>query len=459
MKKSKAILLLLFIFVIALLFGCSDGTSGSEIDGGEDTTTDEVSDENGADEGSDDTEPEYKEFANEPVTLKVATPWDDDLFYSRIGDYVEENLDHITLENVNWDRTTEGLEELYAAGVVPDVILAAAPQHVLEEVETEYPLEDILEEYGVDISHIQEPLLDEIRSRDSQGRLVGLPQEVGAIGLFYNKTVFDLFGEPYPDPEIPMTWDEFFELADRVSGELNGVYYHGVEMTLMEEVPLWQLSATKVDPETGEVLIASDPKFAQWMGLVERYYNRPNIEEVAWSMGSGSTAMMIGWHGFLHEHGQEDPDEAVKVREPFDIAPLPVWPDQPNIGVSPQGVHPWAINAHSENKEAALQFILLGTSEEYQLEMARQGTPSILDTPEAVTEFGANRPEYQGKNLEALFALTPAEPEQKSRWDQYVVFDMGQYQENNWDIQEYLRVTKEETEIKIADVKSQEDIE
>lgn len=437
------LLLLIFAFVAVILIAC----------GGDD----DKGTGNGSDNGSDDVV--YKEFTNEPVTLTVATPWGEDHFMDRIGNYVEEHLDHITLEHVNWDRSSEGLEEFYAADIVPDVLLAASDVSTLVATNTDYDHEGIIEEYGVDISHIQDSLLNEMRSRDAEGRLIGLPQEVGAIGLIYNKTVFDLFGEPYPDPVVPMTWDEMFEVADRVSGELNGVYHHGLDMTLMDEVPLWQLSASLVDPETREVLITSDPKFAQWMAIPERYYNRPNIESAAWSMGGGQTAMYIGWHGFLHEHGQSDPDEAVKIREAYDIAPVPVWPDQPTIATSPQGVHPWAINAHSENKEAALQFILLGTSEDYQLEMARNGTPSILATAEAVSEFGANRPEYQGKHLEAFFTLTPAEPAQKSTWDQYVVFDMGRYQEEDWDINEFLRITREESEIKIADAIAQMEIE
>ncbi|KRG11976.1 hypothetical protein ACA29_12875 [Lederbergia galactosidilytica] len=161
--------------------------------------------------------------------LKIATPWGQDYFMTRVGDYVEEHLPHMTLEHIDWDGSVEGLEELYASNTVPDVLLAFTGQQPLEELDSVFPLEDILEEYGVDLSYLDPLTLDEIRSRDKERRLVGIPQEVGAIGLYYNKEVFDLFGHEYPNPDESMTWDEALELATNLTGSRNGTDFCGLE--------------------------------------------------------------------------------------------------------------------------------------------------------------------------------------------------------------------------------------
>ncbi|KRG11979.1 hypothetical protein ACA29_12890 [Lederbergia galactosidilytica] len=58
------------------------------------------------------------------------------------------------------------------------------------------------------------------------------------------------------------------------------------------------------------------------------------------------------------------------------------------------------------------------------------------------------------KNTKALFQNIPADPpEIKSTWDQYVLFDLEEYSESGIDIQEFLRVTAEEAEIRIEEAK------
>lgn len=119
--------------------------------------------------------------------------------------------------------------------------------------------------------------------------------------------------------------------------------------------------------------------------------------------------MKIDWHGLLAQWGGgnvEDVEKEIEYLEPIDIAPIPTWPDAPEIGPSPRGIHPWVINNHSEQKEAALQFILAGATEDYQLQLSRIGTPSALNTAESIEQFGAENDFLPGKNIEALFQQT-----------------------------------------------------
>jgi ABC-type sugar transport system, periplasmic component len=54
-----------------------------------------------------------------------------------------------------------------------------------------------------------------------QGRQYGFPCNTGCQILIFNKNVFDHFGVPYPEKGKIMTWDEFFELAQKVNSHTN----------------------------------------------------------------------------------------------------------------------------------------------------------------------------------------------------------------------------------------------
>lgn len=442
-KRKRSLLVFIFILITGLFIGCSNKGSDEDVQANANNNEDE--------------EIVYKDFSDEEVTLKIATPWGEEYFMDRIGDYAEENLTHIEIEHIDWDGSVSSLEEHYANDIVPDVFLTFTGQSPLEELDSVFGLDDMLEQYNVDLDHIQPSILDEIRSRDKDNRLVGIPQEVGAIGLYYNKEIFDLFGISHPDPDESMTWEELFELASKMTDERNGTKYCGLEMGGLAITPLHQLSASFTDPETGEVLLTKDPKFTKYMDLISQFYNIHGNQDEDCDFAGKTTAMMVGWHGFLHQMiGGETEEEVIEYKSVFDVVPLPTWYDLPGVAPSPRGVQPWAINNHSENKEAALQFLLMGASEEYQLELARIGTPSVLSTAESIEQYGADNELYADKNTAALFKNTPADPEGKSRWDEYVELDLEEFSESNIDVQEFLRIAQDEAEIKIEDAKAQE---
>lgn len=456
MSKTKKLLMLFVLLSIGvLLVACSNSSTSNEADPG-----DEKNNEKSREEEIIEEEDETLQFSNEDITLKVATPWGEDYFMERIGNYVEENYPHFTLEHVNWNGTSEHLQELYADNIIPDVFLAFSGQAPLEDTESVFPLDEMVERYGVDLSHIQPLILDEIRSRDKERRLVGIPQEVGYLGLYYNKEVFDLFGVDYPDPEVSMTWNELLELSERLQGEIGGTKYCGLGYQGdLFKAPLWQFSINLTDPETGEVNLTNQDEVVRWMQLMDRMFRKdPTQHDGSCSFWNKTTAMMIGWHGFLHQWvGGDTIEEVLAYKEPIDLVPLPVWEDQPGITISPRGIHPWAVNAHSENKEAAFQFALIGASEDYQMKMARIGTPAVLNSEESIEQLGADNELYHGKNVKAFRANTPASPpEVKSRWDQYVEFDMAEFMESSMDIHEYLRVVEERATIKIKDIMEQQ---
>ncbi len=442
MKKLPILHLIgLIISLLIFMAACTSGASDTESVGESDDREEEM---------------EIKSFSNEAVTLKVATPWGVDHFMSRIGDHIEEALPHITLEHIDWSGSSGELEDLYANQIVPDVLLAHTGQRPLEELDMIFPLDEMLDEYEIDLTGVNPALLNDIRARDKENRLVGIPAETSGAGLHYNKEIFDLFGVPYP--EEAMTWTETFDLAARMTGERDGVYYRGLEMEIVTE-PLAQLSVNMTDPETGEVLITTDPAFTKFMDLMEQFYRIPGLynedpETRNQEFAQKTVAMHISWHGFLTWFGGED---AQAYQEAIDILPMPYWEDLPNV-VPVRGTHPWVINEYSEQKEAALQFLAESLTPEYQIKLSKAGTPPVLLDDDILAQFGADNGVYEGKNILALFQGEQAElPERKSVWDQYVDLEgaLTEFAESDIDVPTFLRNLKEESEAKIADAKAQ----
>ncbi|MEK3890002.1 ABC transporter substrate-binding protein [Bacillus sp. FSL K6-3431] len=441
--KLKTILLVMVVIMSLFVAACSSKSSDAN-----------PVDKSGAGEKE---VVEKKEFSNEEVTLKVATPWGKEYFMDRIGNHMEESLPHITLEHIDWDGTVTKLEEHYAADVIPDVLLAYTGQAPLEELEMVFPLDEMIKEYGVDLSDVNSALLDELRSRHKENGLIGVPAETGGVlALHYNKEVFDIFGVPYPTEA--MTWTETLDLAKQMTGERNGTFYRGFE-TEAPTAPLGQLSVNMTDPETGDVLITEDPAFTKYMDFMEDLFSIPGLynedpETRNTQFAQGTAAMHISWHGYLTWFGGED---AQTFQKNMDILPIPHWEDLPNV-IPSRGSHPWVINEYSEQKEAALQFLAESLTPEYQTKLSRVGTPPVLMDEAILAQFGADNKVYEGKNVLAFFeGVIAPPPEKQSVWDQYVDFGkaLEEFAKKGTDVQTVLRVLKEESEIKIKDAKAQ----
>ncbi len=55
-----------------------------------------------------------------------------------------------------------------------------------------------------------------------EGKTYALPKDMDTIAIWYNKTLFDEAGIPYPDGS--WTWDEFYEIAQKLTKEDGSVY-------------------------------------------------------------------------------------------------------------------------------------------------------------------------------------------------------------------------------------------
>ncbi len=439
-KKTRRLALFFFILFLFLIAACSNDADNST---------------EPPDSSETDDEQEVAAPPAEPVTIKIAIPLGEDYFQGRFGP-IEEKLEHIELEQVPYGGTSESLQELFANGENPDIIISdIAPMQELGVIE---PLEELIEKHDFDLDSINPGLISFIRSLDSEGRMIGIPDGRSFLGLYYNKDVFDLFGVPYPDPEKPMTWQELIDLTRKLTGERDGTNYIGLDGG-PATWPLQAFAVNATDPETGDVLITENPVFREYFGLMDQYYSIPGVhdpDQEGSPFAERTAAMALRTNNFfLWGFGGAEPHEV----ESIDIAPVPVWEEQPTIGPY---LHAWpmVIANYSEHKDEAFQVLMEYASPEIQTEMAKTMTQqTILSDPAVLEQYGAEVDYYEGKNLSAYFALDAALfKEQQSKWNGYV--DLGaaltRLAEEGIDVNTLLQQVKEESEVKIQEAMLQE---
>ncbi len=425
--KRSAFVSVVVICLGILLVACSseenDNLSEQATGTGEDETTEQ------GQEGEE----------KEPVTLSVLVHWDEEMFNERFKHPVEEALPHITLEQVRAGSGREALEETFANGYSPDIFFEISQEN-LEYFELDYDLDELVEKHNYDLSHINPIFLESIRSKDKEKRLLGLPYEIIYYVLFYNKDIFDLFGQPYPTDD--MTWDDAIELAGKVTGERDGVSYRGLDLG-NAEAPLMQLAVNKSDPETGEILL-DQPEFTRYFELLDRIASIPgNYGEDFFNGGrfadDNTTAMLVNFvQGLNWWQNNEGLNDAV--------APLPVWADGPEVSHRVDGgIIPLSISPHSEYKDAAFDVLTYFTENEYQSWASRNGIGPSSSNEEVLDEFFQDYESTHDKNVSSIFKYPPASPpDHISTWDSYVDLRVADYLESGMDRNEWLRVIAEE---------------
>ncbi len=387
------------LLIILTISACSN-ESGGEGEENEDVKSDNQ------EANSEDT-PSSELTISEPVTLTFMSVWNDELFETRIKGFVEEKFPNVTMELISTRADSDGLQEMFAADIMPDLLHITNGFGPLQELDMLFPLEDMVEQYGLDLDKVRTGALESTRAMDPalENRLLGFPIEEVAYGLFYNKSLFDQFGVDYPTNG--MTWEEVIELARDVTREVDEVKYRGLVLGT-SVLPLLQLSPQGVDPETGEVSLASESDFSDYLDLMKEITEIPgNYEpEMEESFEGQQVAMFISTLTSQRDmYGDDQYD--------FDLVRVPTWSDHPDIGPHSR-VYPVSISPYSEHKEEAFAVLNYLVSEEMQAKMARAAQTPVSDEPNVHQEYAAYRIEENGGddiyNFQAAYELMPAQP-------------------------------------------------
>ncbi len=350
MKTSKSILIMLVMALLVAFVGCS----GKDDDTGSSTGSSSSS-------GS-------SSKAKDRVTLVVALDHQGDAL--KMKDAMAEIVTWDKYSHVDFDiRPTitdfpTAMPIQVAGGEQMDIVAIANP--ILLATWARAGILLPLDKYAKDIGLSYDTEFGQYKKNAQiDGDTYLVPNTLTKWGLYYNKDLFDAVGEPYPSEDIPMTWDEYTELADRLThGEGGDKMYGALQLTW----PMYWYGEAIMALGGGEYFYneeglsnIEDPIFAK---ALERTYQMQHIDKstpthadivasktLAPAFMSGRYAMNVAGGWIL---GWADDDERYPRDWKLGIAPMPV--DTGTTTKSWGVVDGFGIPASSKHPELAFEF-------------------------------------------------------------------------------------------------------
>jgi multiple sugar transport system substrate-binding protein len=148
------------------------------------------------------------------VTLSVWTLEGEEEFLPKIKDAFESSHPGTTLEFTVFPEDQYGtkVDTALAAGSPPDIAFIFDPRYIKQGHMVE--VGEALKSRGVDLTRYSPGPLGPCTM---DGKLYCIGTYTGALVLMYNKDLFDKAGIPYPSSTMPMTVDEYADIARKLS--------------------------------------------------------------------------------------------------------------------------------------------------------------------------------------------------------------------------------------------------
>ncbi len=209
------------------------------------------------------------------------------------------------MERSGQEPNKEQIEELLLAREFPDIYRTTTNTlGMFSELELAFDLSELIAQYDVDMSRFVQRNIDHIEMYSAEGIQV-LPYQAPRNGMFYNKEIFDLFGEPYP--EEGMTWSEATDLARKLTAEVNGVQYMGMGFSPEFLGQFLTLDTPILDPDTDEAQLSSHPIWKRALEQAKEIYSIPgnmmgddHFAKGAWDYFAGDQVVAMLPHSFNH---------------------------------------------------------------------------------------------------------------------------------------------------------------
>lgn len=398
MRKIVLICILL-VSTMLVLIACTGGNEEVEVSNNSANTGEETSNSTTpAQEPESEAAPEI-----EPAEIVFYSANNDPVesFDYRFGNSLREKFPHHTIEYIQ-SGDGKRLPELVTAGIPFDIYF-----HTIGNYEKnaftygiDYDMTDLIKQFNVDLDRFEPTVIDHVQNV-YDGGMFALPVFTTNFVLYYNKDIFDMFGEEYPADD--MTWDEMVELAKRLTRNEEGEQYLGYAHSSLHTLRLNPMSIPRADLETDTPTINTDDR---WKTFFDTYYRKPTDVD--------------GYREYLAANGMPHYNEFVRDRNVamlmylsslitvweeemqevnFDWAALPTVEE----GVGSQSYPAYfGITQMARNKEAAMEVLKYMTSDEFQAELARKAINPVVQSEEVISQYGADSP-FSDKNLAAAY--------------------------------------------------------
>lgn len=328
---------------------------------------------------------------SKPITLTMYQRYgnNDDEFKKFFQDPLSKVFPNVTLQLVR----PKSLDELLTAGQIPDIIQDWNGNFTLHNdnglLQDMTPL---LKKHNIDIGQFDQAYINALQTPQM---LQGIPLFSQFNALYYNKDIFDKFGVPYP--KDGMTWEETLELGKKLTRNVDGVQYTGLNYDEFNRLHM-PFSISMIDSKTGKANVGA----AQWKEIFELGYKLHNIGQGTLPTGAGSnfpklTVAMAASVNMLSTLA--DPKNAALN---WDIAQFPQHRQLPNVA-NQVDIHALFVPKGAPHPEEAMEVIKALTSKEIQTIRSKDyAQMTVLADPAVKNTLGQNVPYLKGKNIEGI---------------------------------------------------------
>lgn len=390
------------------------------------------------------------------LTLYVMGGLTEDYAKQYIVSHIRKQMPHITMNIVVEGKGTTP-QELVTAGTIPDLMFFPNNRlYDMNELGLLANLDPLVKSHQIDLTRLDDGLVDSIRKYSDKGELLTMPWGTGNYALYYNKDIFDKFAVPYP--KDGMTWDEVYQLATRLTRIDGGVQYKGFDFAPSNYLGYNQLSAPLVDAKTDKASFNTDA----WKKLFEtfgRFVMIPgnntagNNKELEDFTKTRTLAMRAGTTMLPQLLALEKEGNPIN----FDLVSFPAFPETPKTSLQ-YLASTFAISTQSKSKDQAMEIIKIMLSDEVQKEGAGILRLTALKSEEVRGATGKDYPSIAGKNIKALYANKLAPTKEATKYDDIVrkalPAHFNNYAQGKKDLNTVLREAEEEVNKKIAEQKA-----
>ncbi|MCR5106597.1 MAG: sugar ABC transporter substrate-binding protein [Lachnospiraceae bacterium] len=289
-----------------------------------------------------------------------------------VDKWSEESGIKATIQVVDWNNYWTLLEAGATGGELPDVFWMHS--NVAQKYMENDMLLDLTDRIAssdkIDMSNYYEGI---VNLYQSDGKQYAVPKDIDTIALWYNKTIFDEMGVPYPDDT--WTWEDFAENAKKLTndehwgyaiapGNNQEGYYNTIYSMGGYVISDDKKTSGMDDPNSIKAVKLFTDMIAEG--------SCPDLATVSETapnelLSAGKVAMSINGSWMLA--GYRDNEYTA---ENCDVAVLP-YTSSPDDRVSIYNGLGWAASANGKNTDAAWSLIEYLGSKEAQIEQAELG--------------------------------------------------------------------------------------
>ncbi len=293
-----------------------------------------------------------------------------------------EYYPNITVEYTPSADSGEGhhgkIMTMFAANSAPDVFYCgSAYVHEFADRGIIYDITDIFNQ----VFSLDDYIPAALQCMQYNGRLYGITSCNVGPQLYYNKDLFDEAGVEYPspNPEEAWTWEEFIDAAEKLTktdenGKVTQYGFYGLEDSELLTAYFNQFDMQYMSEDGKSFTATDDPNFKKIFENIKSLRTEYGVSPQAAfteSAGMNNVQMLLTGMVAMFVEGSWGMEETAESGVNFGVAPLPVMDGGHSATWGQAHIH--SIAANTEHFDEAWALLCFLGSDEYQLNMVREG--------------------------------------------------------------------------------------